>query len=62
MVTMLISFLVTLIFLIKMIFSDMAGSDTTIDAVKDGIKNAKEINDILKDTDEEPTKENPFKK
>jgi len=60
MLTGIISFVITIIFLLKMIFQDISGTDNTIDAVKQGIKNAKEIDEALKEAGEEDS--SPFKK
>ncbi len=47
MISFVIGTLVTLVFLIKMLFSDLTGNESTVDAVKEGIRNAKDIHDVL---------------
>ncbi len=49
MVNWIIGLVVTFVFLVKMLFSDLAGGNDAISSVKDGIKNAKDIADALKE-------------
>ena len=62
MISFFIGTLVTLVFLVKMLFSDLTGNESTVDAVKDGIRNAKEIHDVLAEDQDDLYSETETKK